>query len=343
MLAAPRPRSEAQREAARANGARSRGPTSAEGKARSSMNAFRHGLCSPAILAPDEDPEAFAALLAALRAEHRPTDVTDELLVERLAVALWKLDRCDRLEAQLAACPPRPPAGRIYPDGTPVLLTRSTELATLSAHAARLERTVHRLLAALAARPARARAEMPVSEATVREVRARGATVAEVVAPEAALREPRSPAPAVEPGPSPAATENRGNEPEPVTAEAAASGGPLGEAAGRAGAATTREEAGAAAHADRISDRRNEPGPPSTTGGPPPGKPAEPAAATERVTADRETVLANAARRDPDLALTIAERLAREGELARLHRFFRGEGREIARALFRDRPRPAPA
>jgi hypothetical protein len=343
MFAEPRPRSEAQREAARANGARSHGPKSAEGKARSSMNAFRHGLCSPAILAPGEDPEAFAALLAALRAEHRPADATADLLVERLAVALWKLDRCDRLKAQLAACRPRPPAGRIYPDGTPVLLTRSTELATLSAHAARLERTVHRLLAALAARPARARAEVPAAEATGSEVPASGATVAEVVAPEAALREPRSSAPAVEPSPSRAATENRGNEPEPVTAEAAASGGPSGEAAGRAGAATTREEANTAAQADRISDRRNEPEPPWVAGGPPPGKPAEPAAATERVTADREAVLVSGARRDPVLATAIAEQLAGEGELARLQRFLRAEGREVARALFRDRPRVSAA
>jgi|GEM_PF-4573416 len=343
MLAAPRSRSEAQREAARANGARSRGPTSAEGKARSSMNAFRHGLCSPAILAPDEDPEAFAALLAALRAEHRPTDVTDELLIERLAVALWKLDRCDRLEARLAACPPRPPAGRIYPDGTPVLLTRAHELATLSAHAARLERAVHRLLAALAARPARARAEVPVSEASVRPVRAGGATVSEVVAPEAAVGEKRGPAPAVEPRPAPAPAENRGNEPEPVTAEAAAPGGSPSAAAGRAGVATSREGAAGALRAEEISTRGNEPEPASSPAAAPSPPRPEPTPEIGETEAGPEALLAHAARRDPDLALAIAEQLAREGELARLRRFFRGEGREIARALFRDRSRPAVA
>ncbi len=156
MLASPppRPRSEAQRAAARANGARSHGPITAEGKARSSRNAFRHGLCSPAILAPEEDAAAFEALLAQLRADHRPTSASEDLLVQRLAATFWKLARCDRLEAELAACRPRPPAGRVYPDGTPVLLTRSAELASLSAHAGRLDRALHRLLKALAARPA---------------------------------------------------------------------------------------------------------------------------------------------------------------------------------------------
>jgi hypothetical protein len=80
------PRSPAQLEASRANGSRSRGPVTAEGKARSSRNAVRHGLCAPAILAPGEDPEAFAALLADLRAEHAPRTASEALLVERLAL-----------------------------------------------------------------------------------------------------------------------------------------------------------------------------------------------------------------------------------------------------------------
>jgi hypothetical protein len=59
--------------ASRINGAKSRGPRTAAGKARSSRNALKHGLCAQKILVlPDEDAAAFKALEAALQAELAP-------------------------------------------------------------------------------------------------------------------------------------------------------------------------------------------------------------------------------------------------------------------------------
>jgi len=147
----PRPRSPAQREAARRNGARSKGPVSAEGKARASQNALRHGLCSPAILFPGEDPAHFEALRAALEAEYAPASPSARLLVERLAVTVWKLARCDRLEARLATIEPHCPTGRLFPDpGLPRILSRVPELATLLRWQAQLDRQLHRLTKSLA-------------------------------------------------------------------------------------------------------------------------------------------------------------------------------------------------
>jgi hypothetical protein len=147
----PRPRSPAQREAARRNGARSNGPVTAEGKARASQNALRHGLCSPAILFPGEDPARFEALRAALEAEYAPGSPSARLLVERLAVTVWKLARCDRLEARLAAIEPHCPTGRLFPDpGLPRVLSRIPELATLLRWQAQLDRQLHRLTKSLA-------------------------------------------------------------------------------------------------------------------------------------------------------------------------------------------------
>jgi hypothetical protein len=153
LAPAPRPRSPAQIEAARRNGARSNGPVTAKGKARASRNALRHGLCSPAILFPGEDPAHFEALRAALEAEYAPASPSARLLVERLAVTVWKLARCDRLEARLATIEPHCPTGRLFPDpGLPRVLSRIPELATLLRWQAQLDRQLHRLTKSLAER-----------------------------------------------------------------------------------------------------------------------------------------------------------------------------------------------
>jgi hypothetical protein len=103
--AAPRaavPVSSARAEASRKNGARSRGPVTPEGKARSAQNALRHGLrAEKYVVLPDEDAAAYAALEAALRAELAPQGVLQSILVGRIAHAAWRLDRAERIEVQL--------------------------------------------------------------------------------------------------------------------------------------------------------------------------------------------------------------------------------------------------
>ena len=311
--AIPRPRSEAQRLASRRNGARSRGPVTAEGKARAARNALRHGLCSAeTVLVPGEDPSEFAELLADLRAEHRPRDLSEDLLVQRLAVTVWKLARCDRLEAGLAVCPPRPPAGRIYLDGTPVLLTRSAEFATLSAHAARLERTMHRILKALADRPARVArdVDLPDEEPT--------APLAEHRAnePEASpLREPT--APAARHSASGIVAENRANEPEPVgsapSPDARGRGPvPSGPAEPPSVPGHTAERAGAPAPSARP--RANE----------------ATAAAPDGTAPSTEARLLAAARSDPAFARSLASEFLEDGDLGRLRRLLDALGTDLA-------------
>jgi hypothetical protein len=106
---APRPRTPAQIEAARRNGAKSRGPVTPEGNARSSKNAVKHGLAtSDHILLEGEDAAAFATLHLTLIDENEPESTIEAQLVHRLAVTFWKQARADRLEAKLFAateCP----------------------------------------------------------------------------------------------------------------------------------------------------------------------------------------------------------------------------------------------
>jgi hypothetical protein len=103
--AAPRaavPVSHARAEASRRNGAKSSGPKTPEGKARAAQNALKHGLRAQKYLVlPEEDAAEFAALEAALVEELAPVGTLQTLLARRVAVAAWRLERADRLEAEV--------------------------------------------------------------------------------------------------------------------------------------------------------------------------------------------------------------------------------------------------
>ena len=88
--------------ASQRNGARSRGPKSAVGKARAARNALKHGLrARRMVLLDDEDAAEFAGFQAALRAELAPDGVLQADLVARIVSAAWRARRADRLEAAL--------------------------------------------------------------------------------------------------------------------------------------------------------------------------------------------------------------------------------------------------
>jgi hypothetical protein len=91
-------------EASRENGAKSRGPKTPEGKARSAQNALKHGMrAQKYVVLPEEDGAEFAGLEAALIAELAPTGALQMVLARRIAIAAWRLARADRIEAELFA------------------------------------------------------------------------------------------------------------------------------------------------------------------------------------------------------------------------------------------------
>src|SRR3954469_7170793 len=90
-----------QSEASRLNGARSLGPATPSGKARSALNGTRHGLRGRTfVILPDEDPAEWTALLDGYLARFRPADAAETRCVERLAAYDWREDRLERLEAE---------------------------------------------------------------------------------------------------------------------------------------------------------------------------------------------------------------------------------------------------
>jgi hypothetical protein len=96
--------SNARAEASRKNGAKSRGPKTPEGKARSAQNALKHGMrAEKYVVLPEEDADEFAGLEAALIDELAPVGALQAVLARRVAVAAWRLARADRIEADLFA------------------------------------------------------------------------------------------------------------------------------------------------------------------------------------------------------------------------------------------------
>ena len=78
-------------ETARANGAKSRGPTTAEGKEKSSRNAIKHGLTAGNgnILLDCENPDEFDEVLNKLLGIHEPATPAETDLVEEMVACRW--------------------------------------------------------------------------------------------------------------------------------------------------------------------------------------------------------------------------------------------------------------
>ena len=91
-----------QTKANRRNAQKSTGPKTEAGKAASSRNALCHGLTAEfLVLLPDEDGDAFERLRGGVIADLAPAGALQEVLAERAAVLLWRLDRVARMEAEL--------------------------------------------------------------------------------------------------------------------------------------------------------------------------------------------------------------------------------------------------
>jgi len=89
-----------QRAAARANGSRSQGPATREGRENIRAANLRHGLFSQAgevvLESLGEDPERFRTLRQGICESFPLASVTHPSLVDQLHVAMWRLERIGR-------------------------------------------------------------------------------------------------------------------------------------------------------------------------------------------------------------------------------------------------------
>jgi hypothetical protein len=93
--------SDKQIEANRQNARKSTGPRTQEGKAAVRHNAVKHGLLAEEVLILGEDEAAFKYLDERLRNELQPVGELENMLVDRIVVARWRLRRLGRVEADI--------------------------------------------------------------------------------------------------------------------------------------------------------------------------------------------------------------------------------------------------
>ncbi len=87
-----------QRNANRLNASKSTGPKTAEGKARSRLNSYKHGLTGSGIALPKEDAAEVQERFEALESEIKPRGVLARILVQRVALCSIRLERSARHE-----------------------------------------------------------------------------------------------------------------------------------------------------------------------------------------------------------------------------------------------------
>jgi hypothetical protein len=85
----------------RANGAKSHGPSTPEGKLRSSQNAFRHGLLADCVVLNCESREAFLHLLQVHEDRFQPADGVEFGMIEEMVAAKWRIHRAWAMEKGL--------------------------------------------------------------------------------------------------------------------------------------------------------------------------------------------------------------------------------------------------
>jgi hypothetical protein len=91
--------SEQKIQANRLNALRSTGPRSPEGRAKSALNAIKHGLCAQTVIISSENSEEFSRYSKNLSADFAPINQIERNMVKRIVSISWRLDRATKYES----------------------------------------------------------------------------------------------------------------------------------------------------------------------------------------------------------------------------------------------------
>ncbi len=88
-------------DSARANGAKSHGPATEQGRKKSSMNALKHGLTARTVVLPNENDDEYADLLESYVQKFQPADPVEMDFVVEMVNAKWRQRRLFLIESGL--------------------------------------------------------------------------------------------------------------------------------------------------------------------------------------------------------------------------------------------------
>ena len=118
--------SERRIQASRANGAKSKGPKTPEGKARSSQNGVCHGLLANSLVLEEESKDIFTAMHAEFVDEFAPSSPFESTLVGLMVAARWRCLRIWGMETSALDREMRSLAAGGAPQNGPEVLDAST-------------------------------------------------------------------------------------------------------------------------------------------------------------------------------------------------------------------------
>ena len=82
----------------RLNAEKAQGPTSPQGRARSSMNALRHGLTARVVVLPSEDMDAYSAFSKEIVDSLDPQTPVERQFAQTIADNQWRINRIRSIE-----------------------------------------------------------------------------------------------------------------------------------------------------------------------------------------------------------------------------------------------------
>ena len=118
------------------------GPHTEEGKARTRLNAFRHGLTGQVFVFAAAEADTYRSHCAAIREHYQPAGPLEEALADQVATGIWRLQRVAAIEegifASDAAAQPEP-VGPAH-----AWLEQGRSLSLLSTYEGRIRRALDR-------------------------------------------------------------------------------------------------------------------------------------------------------------------------------------------------------